>query len=224
MEINLKNIEGNEVGTIEVRDDVFAVPMNAYLVHQVIVGYQANARQGTHKTKNRVEVSGGGKKPRPQKHTGGARQGSIRAPQWRHGGVVFGPTPRSYRQYTPKRVRRAALTMTLSDKVKEGNLVVVEALAIEQPKTKEVAKVLGALGVASSRTLFVGDGASEQVIRSAHNIAGVKLLPAAQLNSLDLMKHEKLVMTVDAVRKVESLWGGPLVRGKKKSAAADAQA
>ena len=204
------------VGSVEVSDRVFGAPMNAALVHQVMVGQLANARQGTAKVKTRTEVSGGGAKPRPQKYTGRARQGSIRAPHWKGGGVVFGPTPRSYRHATPVRMRRKAMLSVLSDKAREDELVVVDELTPESPKTREMAKVLDALGRRSS-VLLVADGADDATLRSANNIPRVKLLPAALLNTRDLLNHRRVVMTLDAVRKVEELWGAPFIRHKPQA-------
>ena len=150
MNIEVKNIKGESVEEIEIRDDVFGVPMNSVLVHQVVVGQLANARQGTAKAKTRSEVSGGGRKPRPQKGTGSSRQGSIRSPLWKGGGVTFGPSPRSYRQRTPKKMRRAAIRMTLSDKVREGTLIVLQDLTLDSPKTKDFVAMMQALDVERS--------------------------------------------------------------------------
>ena len=150
MELRLSNTRGERARRVSVRDDVFGVPMNRPLVHQVVVGQLANARQGTASVKTRAQVSGGGRKPRPQKGTGSARAGSIRAPNWRGGGVVFGPSPRSYRHRTPKKMRRLALTATLSEKVRSKELVVLDELALDRPKTREMVRVLDAPG---SRTL-----------------------------------------------------------------------
>lgn len=213
MDLQIRNITGEIVGDIEVRDDVFNVPFNAALVHQVMVGQLANKRQGTAKTKTRSEVSGGGAKPRPQKYTGRARQGSIRSPQWKGGGIVFGPIPRSYRQRTPKKVKRQSLIMVLSDKVREGQLIVLEDLAIQEAKTKEMTKVLTGLGITSS-VLLVGDGAESDVLRAARNVPRLKMIPSDLLNTVDLLNARKVIMTVDAVRNAEKLWGGPLVRGR----------
>ena len=207
MEIKTFNMQGAEAGVIEISDDVFGAEMNGPLVHQVVVGQLANARQGTAKARNRTERNGGGRKPWPQKHTGRARSGSIRAPQFRGGGIVFPPLPRSYRQNTPKRVRRMAIRMTLSDKVREGKLIVLDSLAMEQPKTKLMVNVLAALNVSSS-VLLVADGAGEGVRKAAGNIPNVDMLPASLLNTVDVMNHDTLVMTIDAVRKAEELWGG----------------
>ncbi len=213
MKLEIRSITGAVVGSVEVRDDVFGATMNTALVHQVMVGQLANKRQGTAKVKTRAEVSGGGAKPRPQKYTGRARQGSIRSPQWKGGGIVFGPTPRSYRQSTPRRMRRNALRMALSDKARAGQLVVLESLELPENKTKDMAKVLKALGVTSS-VLLVCDGAATEVIRAARNIPRAKTLPADLLNTVDLINARKVVMTLDAVYKAEQLWGGNFVRKK----------
>lgn len=218
MKLELRDIAGAVIGSVEVRDDVFGAPMNTALVHQVMVGQLANRRQGTAKVKTRAEVSGGGAKPRPQKYTGRARQGSIRSPHWKGGGVVFGPAPRSYRQRTPKRMKRESLRIVLSDKVRARQLVVVEKLELVEAKTREMAKVFSALKVDSS-VLLVGDGIAPEVIRAARNIPRVKTLPADLLNTVDLINARKVVMTLEAVYKAEQLWGGDFVR--KKVAAGD---
>ena len=219
MRLPVRNIQGRVVETVEIRDDVFGAPENKALVHQVMVGQLANARQGTASVKTRAEVSGGGAKPRPQKGTGRARLGSIRSPQLRGGGVVFGPKPRSYRQRTPKRMRRQALIAMLSDKARHDNLVVVENLDVE-PKTKEMIKFLRAVR-ADSSALLVGDGPAPASLRAARNIKRVKALPAALLNTVDLLNHRTLIMTVDAVREAERRWGGPYVRRSIGAEAAD---
>lgn len=217
MELKLRNIQGEVIGNVEVSNRVFDAPMNEALVHQVMVGQLANARQGTAKTKTRTYVSGGGVKPRPQKYTGRSRQGSIRAPHWKGGGVVFGPVPRSYRHNTPVRMRRQSLVAMLSDKVRADQLIVLNNLDLEQPKTKEMIKVLRALEV-DSTALLVADGADKLVLRSVQNIPKIKMLPASLLNTLDLLNHRKLVMTLDAVRKAEELWSGPFGRRKRQVA------
>ena len=210
MNIQVKNIQGESVEEIEIQDDVFDVPMNSTLVHQVIVGQLANKRQGTAKAKTRSEVSGGGRKPWPQKHTGRSRQGSIRSPLWKGGGVTFGPAPRSYRQRTPKKMRRAAIRMTLSDKVRAGNLIVLESLTLDSPKTKDFVAMMQALGVERS-ILLIGDGAEQDALRAGRNVQGVDMLPADLLNAVDVLNHRTIIMTVEAVRKAESLWGAPVV-------------
>ena len=210
MNIEVKNTKGEPVDEIEIRDDVFDVPMNSTLVHQVIVGQLANKRQGTAKAKTRSEVSGGGRKPWPQKHTGRSRQGSIRSPLWKGGGVTFGPAPRSYRQRTPKKMRRAAIRMTLSDKVRAGNLVVLQDLTFENAKTKDFLAMMQALGLDRS-VLLVGDGADHTALRAGRNVQGVDMLPADLLNAVDVLNHRTLIMTLEAVRKAEALWGMPVV-------------
>lgn len=205
MDIEVHNIKGEPIDEVEIRDDVFGVPMNMVLVHQVVVGQLANARQGTYQTKTRSDVSGGGRKPRPQKHTGQARQGSIRSPLWRGGGVTFGPSPRSYRQRTPKKMRRAAIRMVLSDKAREGNLIVLQDLVLESPKTKEFVAMIRALGGKRS-VLLVGDGAEPEMLRAGRNVPEVDMLPADLLNTVDVLNHRTLIMTLDAVRRAESLW------------------
>ena len=218
VKLGLRNLRGANVGEVDVRDDVFGVPMNQALVHQVMVGQLANARQGSAATKTRAQVSGGGAKPRPQKGTGRARAGTTRAPHWRGGGTVFGPTPRSFRQRTPKRMKRQAMLAVLSDKAREGELVVLDRLELESMKTREMAEGLRALD-ADSTVLLVGDGADPSTLRCARNIPKLKMLPAALLNTVDLLNHRKLVMTVDAVRKAEALWGGPFTRRKNPAVA-----
>lgn len=209
-------MSGEDAGEIEVLDAVFGAAPNAALIHQVVVGSLANRRQGTAKTKTRAEVSGGGAKPRPQKHTGRARAGSIRSPIWRGGGVTFGPSPRSYRHSTPKRMRRGALIGALSGKAAEGGLVVVENFDPPRPKTKDVVSALAALGAGPS-ALIVADGAAPEAVRAARNIPKVKTAPSHTLNALDLLNHRTVLMTVQAVRSVESIWGGERARAANGS-------
>ncbi|MEK7778285.1 MAG: 50S ribosomal protein L4 [Chloroflexota bacterium] len=208
MELTVLNIEGTQTGTLDVSDLLFGVPMNTSVVHQAMVSQRANARQGTSSTKTRGMVSGGGIKPRPQKHSGRSRQGSIRAPQWRHGGIVFGPSPRSYRQRLPKKMRRLAIRCLLSDKVRSEQLTVLQALELPQPKTKEMQRILAALG-ATSRVLLVTPQKDEAVVMSARGLSRVKTLPASNLSVLDILDCDRLVMTVEAVRMVEAMWAGP---------------
>ena len=206
MKLHVKNISGGVAGEIDVRNDVFGVPENPALLHQVAVAQLANKRQGTVKTKTRAEVSGGGAKPRPQKHTGRARAGSIRSPIWVGGGRAFGPSPRSYRQRTPKKMRRLAIVSVLSDKARQGSLVVVDKLDLTDSKTRSIKSMLKALEINSS-TLIVTDGPNSNVIRAARNLKKVKTLPAQVLNTIDLLNKSHLVITTDAVRKVEESWG-----------------
>ena len=207
MKLNVRNISGGTAGEIDVRNDVFGVPENPALLHQVVVAQLANKRQGTAKTKTRAEVSGGGAKPRPQKHTGSARAGTIRSPIWVGGGRAFGPSPRSYRQRTPKKMRRLAIVSVLSDKARQGSLVVLDKLDLTDSKTRSIKSMLKALEINSS-TLIVTDGPNSNVIRAARNLKKVKTLPAQVLNTIDLINKSHLVITTDAVRKVEESWGG----------------
>ena len=211
MKIPLKNARGRVVRDIEVRNDVFGRRQNDAVVHQVMVGQLANKRQGTAKVKTRSEVSGGGAKPRPQKHTGRARAGTIRAPQWKGGGTVFGPTPRSYRQRTPKRMKRLALLTPLSSKSRVGRLTVLENLNLSDGKTGELGEVFHSLGVGRS-ILLIADGTDSKVLRASKNMPGLKAIPSQSLNTVDLLKYHSIVMTEEAVRKAESIWGGKLVR------------
>ena len=219
MKLDVRNMSGTVVDSVEVLDAVFDAPLNAALLHQVMVGQLANKRQGTAKVKTRSEVAGGGAKPRPQKYTGRARQGSIRSPQWRGGGVVFGPTPRSYRQRTPKRMKRQAIKIVLSDKAREQQLVVVDEFQLADGKTKQLVQALNALGVDSS-VLLVGAEMDQAVVRAARNIPRVRTLPVKLLNVVDVLNAKRVVMTVDAVRKAEELWGGDFVRIKREAAMA----
>lgn len=218
MDIEVHNIKGEPIDEVEIRDDVFGVPMNMVLVHQVVVGQLANARQGTSQTKTRSDVSGGGRKPRPQKHTGQARQGSIRSPLWKGGGVAFGPSPRSYRQRTPKKMRRAAIRMALSDKAREGNLIVLQDIILESPKTKEFVAMIRALAGKRS-VLLVGDGAEPEMLRAGRNVPEVDMLPADLLNTVDVLNHRTLIMTLDAVRRAEALWSTSAAAESQSAAA-----
>ncbi len=209
MELSVKNEKGETVDTIEVDDAVFGVPMNATLVHQALVIYQGNQRQGTHSTKTRGEVSGGGRKPWIQKHTGRARQGSIRSPQWRHGGVVFGPHPRDYRKALPRRMRHLALKCALSDKARQGRLVCLQNLDSLDGKTRSMASLLNNLGVSGS-TLVVTQGSQETVFRAGHNLEQVWTLPVNLLNAHDLLRRQTVIMTVAAARQAEEMWAAPL--------------
>jgi large subunit ribosomal protein L4 len=205
MQLAIKNSSGETVDTIEVSDSLFDAPMNQALVHQVAMSHMANARQGTSSTKTRGMVSGGGAKPWKQKHTGRARQGSNRSPQWRGGGIVFGPHPRDYSQRIPKKMNRGAIRCLLSQKVREEKLLVVNELQLGEAKTKEMTKVLSSLGI-TTPTLIVTVSPQADVIRAAHNIGRVKTLPAPQINPVDLLHHDRVIMTADAVRRAEELW------------------
>jgi large subunit ribosomal protein L4 len=205
MKNDVKNISGDVISQIELDALLFDVEMNQPLVHQALVRQRANSRTGTHSTKTRAEVRGGGRKPWKQKGTGRARAGSIRSPIWRSGGVAFGPKPRSYRQDLPVRMRRQALRCVLSDKLREGSFLIVDELEIETPKSKELQQIIDSLGVTGS-ALLVGNPFSEGVILSARNLEGVKTLTASYLNIGDLLKYKNVIMTVDAVKRAEELW------------------
>lgn len=205
MEIPVHNTEGNVVTQMNFKDDVYAVEVNVDLVHQAMVYHQANQRQGTHSTKRRGEVSGGGSKPFAQKHTGRARMGTIRSPLARSGGVVFGPHPRSYKKQLPKKMRRQAIRCVLSSKVSEGRLVVLEDFGSTNGKTRAMKATLEALAV-STPALVVVPSPQRDISLSVRNIPRVKTLVADLLNVLDLVRYDKVVMTVDAARRVEELW------------------
>lgn len=206
MQVPVYNNAGQVVSQIEVDETVFGVQPNEAVVHQALERQRANARQGTSDTKTRGEVSGSSRKLYRQKHTGMARAGSRRSPLRRGGGIVFGPHPRSYRQAMPKKMRRLALKSVLSAKLADGELKVVDSFGIVEPKTKQIEQVLKALGIQTS-ALLVTAGVDMNVVNSARNIERVKTLPAEMLNVVDLLSHTMLVMTVDAVRRVESIWG-----------------
>ncbi len=219
MDVPVKNQDGQTIDTIALDDAVFDVPMNQSLVHQAVVIYQGNQRQGTHDTKTRAQVSGGGRKPWIQKHTGRARQGSIRSPQWRHGGVVFGPHPRDYRKALPKRMRRQAVMCVLSEKARRGNLVCIDSMDRQDGKTRSMVTLLANLGVTGS-TLLVTNGSDTNVTRGAHNIKGVWTLPVNQLNANDLLRRQTLIMTVEAAQQAEAIWTSAITRGDRRIAAA----
>jgi large subunit ribosomal protein L4 len=202
--VALYNQNGEKIGEIELSDSVFGIEPNKHVLFEAVIMQRASLRQGTHKTKNRAEVSGGGRKPWRQKGTGRARQGSIRAPQWRGGGTVFGPVPRSYSYKLPKKVRRLAIKSALSSKVLENEIIVLDNLALETPKTKEMVKILNNLSV-DRKALIVTDDVNENVVLSARNIPGVTVVTANGINVLDVLNHDKLVITKAAVEKVEEV-------------------
>lgn len=202
--VALFNQNGSQVGEIELNESVFGIEPNQAVLFDAIIMQRASLRQGTHKTKIRSEVAGGGRKPWRQKGTGRARQGSIRSPQWRGGGTVFGPVPRSYSYKLPKKVRRLAIKSALSSKVLEENVLVLESLAFEAPKTKDFKAVLNGLSVAKKALIVTAD-LEENVALSARNIPGVTVVTANSVNVLDVVSHEKLIMTKAAVEKVEEV-------------------
>jgi large subunit ribosomal protein L4 len=202
--VALYNVSGAQVGEVELSDSVFGVTPHTHVLHQAVVLQQAAERLGTHKTKGRSEVRGGGRKPWRQKGTGRARQGSIRAPQWKGGGTVFGPTPRSYGFKLPKKVRRLAIKSALSSKVLDNEIIVLDQLTMSRPKTKEFAAILNNLKVERKALVVTGDY-DENVALSARNIPGVKFVSADNINVLDVMVHDKLIITKEAVEKVEEV-------------------
>ena len=202
--VTVYNMEGNEVGTMELNDAVFGVEINEHLVHLAVVRQLANNRQGTQKAKTRSEVSGGGRKPWRQKGTGHARQGSIRAPQWTGGGVVFAPVPRDYEVKMNKKERRAALKSALTSKVQENKLVVVDSLALAEAKTKERQKVL--TNLKADKALVVTADDDQKVVLSARNIADVQTATVNTINVYDVMKHNTVVVTKDAVASIEEVY------------------
>ena len=202
--VSVYNVEGNQVGELELADAVFGIEPNVHVLHSAVVLQQASLRQGTHKVKGRSEVRGGGRKPWRQKGTGRARHGSIRAPQWKGGGTVFGPTPRSYGFKLPRKVRRLAIKSALSSKVAGKELIVLDQLSLAQPKTKDFAKILSNLKVARKALVVTADY-DNNVALSARNIPGVKFVAADGINVLDVMVHDQLIITKDAVAKVEEV-------------------
>ena len=202
--VTVYNMEGNEVGTMELNDAVFGVEINEHLVHLAVVRQLANNRQGTQKAKTRSEVSGGGRKPWRQKGTGHARQGSIRAPQWTGGGVVFAPVPRDYEVKMNKKESRAALKSALTSKVQDNKLVVVDSLTLAEAKTKEMQKVL--TNLKADKALVITAADDQNVAISARNIADVQTATVNTMNVYDVMKHNTVVVTKDAVASIEEVY------------------
>ena len=205
MKIKVYDMLGNEAGEMELSDNVFGAQINVPLMHEMVKNYLANQRHGTQSTLTRSEVSGGGKKPWRQKGTGRARQGSTRAPQWTHGGIALGPKPRTYRYSINKKAKRVAMKSALSAKVAEGNLIVLDTLAFNEIKTKNMVNVLNALKV-EDKALVVMPAPDATVIKSARNIEGVKTACVNTLNVYDIVKHDKFIITKEAVNKVEEVY------------------
>ncbi|MBD7983703.1 50S ribosomal protein L4 [Sporosarcina sp. Sa2YVA2] len=197
---------GSSVGDIELSEAIFGIVPNDAVLFEALVQQRASLRQGNHKVKSRGEVAGGGRKPWRQKGTGRARQGSIRSPQWRGGGIVFGPNPRSYSYKLPKKVRRLALLSALSTKVRDEEIIVLDGLTFDAPKTKEFTKVLKDLSI-NKKALFVTADLDEAVALSARNIPGISVVTANGINVLDIVAHDNLVITKDAVTKIEEVLG-----------------
>ncbi|MBP2071967.1 MAG: large subunit ribosomal protein [Thermoanaerobacterium sp.] len=202
--VTVYNINGEQIGEMELSDNVFGVEVNVPVMHEAVLNYLANQRQGTHSTKRRGEVRGGGIKPWRQKGTGRARQGSIRAPQWIKGGVVFGPKPRDYSYNIPKKVKRLALKSALSSKVRDNEIIVIDDINIDEPKTKKVVDMLKKFNVKNA--LIVIPEGKENVVLSSRNIPNVKAVYANSLNTYDVLKYDRFIITKDAVNKVEEVY------------------
>lgn len=202
--VSVFNMEGKEVGTIELSDAVFGANINEHLVHMAVVQHLANKRQGTQKAKTRSEVSGGGRKPWRQKGTGHARQGSIRAPQWKGGGMVFAPVPRDYSFKMNKKEKRAALKSVLTDKVQNSNLIVLDELKFDEIKTKNFVKVMNNLNV-NNGLVVIADN-DQNVVMSARNVEKVNTALVNTINVYDIMKAKKIILTKDAVVKIEEVY------------------
>ena len=207
--VSVLNMEGKEVGSMELNDAVFGVEINEHLVHQAVVLQLANNRQGTQKAKTRSEVSGGGRKPWRQKGTGHARQGSTRAPQWTGGGVVFAPVPRDYSFKMNKKEKRAALKSVLTSKVQENKFIVLDELKLAEVKTKEMKKVLDNLKV-NNALVIIGDD-SENVALSARNIAGVQTASVNTINVFDMLKYNTIIATKSSVASIEEVYALSLI-------------
>ena len=203
--IKVLNMAGSEVSDIELSDAVFGIEPNTAAMHTMVVNYLANQRQGTQSTLTRTEVRGGGRKPWRQKGTGHARQGSIRAPQWTHGGIALGPKPRSYRFTVNKKLKRLALKSALSTKVIDNNLIVIDSIALDDYKTKDIVKMLAAVG-ADKKALIVMPEVDDKVIKSASNIPGVKTALVNTINVYDILNYDKFIVAKDAVAKIEEVY------------------
>ena len=202
--VDVHNIEGNVVGSLELCDGIFGVEINEHVVHTAVVAYLANQRQGTKSTKTRAEVSGGGAKPRPQKGTGRSRQGSIRSPQWVGGGVVFAPKPRDFSIRINKKVKRIALKSVLTSKVNDKNIIVLDQLELAGPKTKDMIKILGNLK--AEKALVVIPECDYNVMLSARNIPGIKTASVNTINVYDILKYEKLIVTKACAEKIQEVY------------------
>jgi large subunit ribosomal protein L4 len=206
MKVQLKNMAGDSVGEVELNKAIFEAPINTALMHQALTRQQANARQGTAKTKTRGEVSGSTRKMWRQKHTGRARQGSRKAPHWRKGGTVFGPIPRSYEQQMPRKMRRAALRSALSVKAADNQIVVLDSLALDAPKTNAIAAMLGRLGIQTSALILLPES-NPNLERSIRNLDGVQYLRAQYLNVRDLLNSDAVVLPRSALDVIDGLLG-----------------
>lgn len=218
MKLTVRNLQGEPATEIDVNDVVFGAPINEPLMHQAIVRQQANQRTGTHSTKTRGEVRGGGRKPYRQKGTGRARQGSIRAPHYRTGGIVFGPRPRDYRQDMPRKMRVQALRSAISSRISDESLVVIESFGFDTPSTKQMRETLAALGATRSALLVVEDSAPA-VFLSARNLEKVTPVRATNLNIVSVLSYDTLIVTTGAVRAIEEWLGKPIRKAERDAPA-----
>lgn len=205
LKIDVLNIDGKKVGDLELSEKVFNTEIKEYAVHQVVVAQLSNRRQGTQSAKTRAEVSGGGKKPWRQKGTGRARQGSIRSPQWIHGGVVFAPKPRDYSVGVSKTLRRVAITSVLTSKLKEESMIVLDNITFDVPKTKRMIEILSNLKV-NEKTLLITENVEKAVYRSSTNLKDIKVIPVNNINVYDLVRYEKLILTQGVIKKLEEVY------------------
>lgn len=206
-EVEVKDGNNNTIGKITLRDDIFGVQAKQGIVHDAVINYLANQRQGTHATKTKGLVSGGGKKPWKQKHTGRARSGSIRSPLWRGGGIVFGPQPRDYSYNLPKKVKRLALMTAFQEKLSSGEVVIIDNLSLEKPKTKDMVSILKNLGLHDKSVLIVLPEKNDTILLSARNIPGVSVTRAMDLNTYDILSKNVVLMTREAAAKLEEIRG-----------------
>ncbi|GAB6106918.1 50S ribosomal protein L4 [Fusibacter bizertensis] len=204
--LEVLNVSGQKVSEIELNESVFGIEPNVPVMHEVVKNYLANQRQGTQSAKTRAEVSGGGRKPFRQKGTGNARQGSITAPHYIGGGVVFAPKPRSYRYSLPKKVRRLALKSAFSAKVMENEMIVLDELSLEAPKTKEMIAILNNIKVAGKKVLIVTEGVEKNVVSATSNLTGIKTTFVGEINVYDILNHDFFVVTKGAVEKFEEVY------------------
>ncbi len=207
VEVEVKDRNNSVVEKIAMPEGIFGLEIKTSLLHAAVVNYLANQRQGTHATKTRGKVRGGGKKPWRQKHTGRARHGTNRSPLWKGGGIIFGPQPRDYSYRMPKKQKRKALKTALSVKFAEGNIVVVDALSFEKPRTKDMIAVLKSFGINDKKVLVVMPDKDENVYLSARNIPRVSVMRAADINTYELLVHEHVLVTKDALEKIREVWG-----------------
>ena len=205
MELSVINNKGEEISKVEVSNELVAIDFNESVVHQAVVRQLANARQGTSSTKTRSEVSGGGIKPRIQKHSGRARQGSIRAPQWKGGGVVFGPKPRSYGKKITKKMKQLAIRSSISDKVREEKLMIIDSFDEISSKTKDTTALLSVLGI-SKKILIVTLGKNDNMLKATGNIKNIKLIEANKLNVVDIVTANNMLISLDGIKEAERIW------------------